>query len=238
MQAIVLAGGKGTRLAPYTTVLPKPLMPVGDKSILDIIVRQLKYYDVTDITMAVGHLAELIMAYFGDGTRHSVRITYSREEQPLGTAGPLGLIPLPDEPFLVMNGDVLTTLDFRAMYNQHISSGALATVGVCPRQVQISLGTVILDNEGRVLDYIEKPQHQYFASMGIYVFSPAVGRYIRPNKHLDLPDLVKTLVKKGEEVRSYNHADYWLDIGCRDDYEMAIADFEHMHRRLLPGEYE
>lgn len=234
MKAIILAGGKGTRLAPYTTVFPKPLMPLGDKPILDIIVRQLRYYGAKEITLAVGYLAELIMAYFGNGERHGLRINYSHEEQPLGTAGPLGLISLPNEPFVVMNGDVLTTLDFRAMYDQHIASGALATVGVCPRNVQVNLGTVEVDADGRVLDYIEKPRYEYLASIGIYVFSSGVANFIRPHEHLDLPDLVKILIQNGCDVRSYNHIDYWLDIGRHDDYAAAQADFERMQHRLLP----
>jgi len=238
VKAIILAGGKGTRLAPYTTVLPKPLMPLGDKPILDIIVRQLKHHGFTDITMAVGHLAELIMAYFGDGDRHGVHISYSREEQPLGTAGPLGLIRLPNEPFLVMNGDVLTTLDFRTMHDQHVAAGAFATVGVCPRSVQVNLGTVSVDAHGRVLDYIEKPQYDYLASIGIYVFSPVIAQYVRPHEHLDLPALVKMLIADGREVRCYNHVDYWLDIGRPDDYEAAQADFERMRTRLLRGDAE
>jgi len=137
MKAVILAGGRGTRLAPYTTILPKPLMPIGDKPILDIVIRQLRYYGFTDITLAVGYLAELLVAYFGDGDRFGVTIRYSREEQPLGIAGPIALVDGLDEPFLVMNGDVLTTLNFSELMAFHRSSGAIATIATYPRSVKI-----------------------------------------------------------------------------------------------------
>jgi len=236
MRAIILAGGKGTRLLPYTTIFPKPLMPLGEKPILGIIVRQLCYFGFTDITLAIGYLAELLMAYFGDGKQYGVHITYSREEQPLGTAGPLSLIQPPETPFLVMNGDVLTTLDYKAMREHHIASGAMATVGTYFRKVKVNLGTVQVDENGRVVDYIEKPQYEYLASIGIYIFSPTVMEYIPANQYLDLPDLIRMLVLDGHEVRIYKDVDYWLDIGRLDDYEIAQADFERMRHILLPSE--
>lgn len=140
MRAVILAGGRGTRLAPYTTILPKPLMPIGDKPILDIVIRQLRHYGFTDITLAVGYLAELLMAYFGNGDRFGVNIQYSREEQPLGTAGPIALVDGLVEPFLVMNGDVLTTLNFRELMAYHRSSDAIATIATYSRSVKIDLG--------------------------------------------------------------------------------------------------
>jgi NDP-sugar pyrophosphorylase family protein len=189
MKAVILAGGRGTRLAPYTTILPKPLMPIGDKPILDIILRQLRHHGFTDITLAVGYLSELLMAYFGAGERFGVEITYSREDKPLGTAGPLSLVSGLSDCFLVMNGDVLTGIDYSDMLARHRASGAIGTVAVCPRSVRIDLGVVQFDDRRRLTDYIEKPIHHYQASMGIYVLEPRVLDFIPRNVRFDLPDL-------------------------------------------------
>jgi NDP-sugar pyrophosphorylase family protein len=236
MKAIILAGGKGTRLAPYTTVLPKPLMPLGDRPILDLIVRQLRRCGITDVTMAVGHLADLIRAYFGSGDRYGVRISYSREEQPLGTAGPLGIMSLPQEPFLVLNGDVLASLDFRAMVEEHADSGAIATIGVYPRKVKVDFGRVVIDADDRVLDYVEKPRCEVMVSVGVYAFSPQVAEYVQPNQYLELPDLIQTLIAAGHDVRVYRKIDFWLDIGQPEDYEAAQADVSRIRDRLLPND--
>jgi NDP-sugar pyrophosphorylase family protein len=235
MKAVILAGGRGTRLAPYTTILPKPLMPIGDKPILDIVIRQLLYYGFTDITLAVGYLAELLTAYFGAGERFGIKITYSREEEPLGTAGPLSLVPGLTHRFLVMNGDVLTTINYSDMLAHHQASGAIGTVAVYPRSVKINLGVVEYDNQYHLTDYIEKPTHRYQVSMGIYIFEPRVLDFIPPNVRLDLPDLVKQLVAAGETVNCYPYNGYWLDIGRPDDYQKAVADFERLADELLPG---
>jgi NDP-sugar pyrophosphorylase family protein len=236
MKAVVLAGGRGTRLAPYTTVFPKPLMPVGDKPILDVVVRQLRHHGFTEITLAVGHLAELLMAYFGDGSRFGVTIRYSREEQPLGTAGPLALVGGLTEPFLVMNGDILTALDYRAMFEEHVRGGQLATLAVFPRSVKIDLGVVQFDAEGTLTEYLEKPTHDYWVSMGVYVFDPRVRDQIAPGERLDLPDLLQRLRARGESVRCHVYRDYWLDIGRVEDYQQAVVDFERLRTRLLPPE--
>lgn len=238
MKAVILAGGRGTRLAPYTTVLPKPLMPIGERPILDIIIQQLRHYGFSDITLAVGYLAELLMAYFGNGERLGVNISYSREEEPLGTAGPLSLVPGLSDRFLVMNGDVLTALDYSDMLSQHQASTAIGTVAVYPRSVQIDLGVVEYDEQCHLTDYIEKPTHQYQVSMGIYVFEPRVLDYIQPSVRLDLPDLVRQLVAAGETVNCYPYEGYWLDIGRPDDYQKALADFGQLAADLLPGKEE
>jgi NDP-sugar pyrophosphorylase family protein len=234
MKAIVLAGGRGTRLAPYTTILPKPLMPIGDKPILDIVIRQMRHHGFDDITLAVGYLAELLMAYFGDGERFGVRIAYSREEQPLGTAGPLSLIPNLSERFLVMNGDVLTAINYTELLRHHEASGAIGTVAVYPRSVKIDLGVVEYDDQHHLTQYIEKPVQHYHVSMGIYIFEPRVLRFIPKDVRLDLPDLVKQLVAAGETVNCYPYDGYWLDIGRPDDYQQATADFEKLAAQLLP----
>lgn len=236
MRAVILAGGRGTRLYPYTIVFPKPLMPIGDVPILEIVVRQLKYYGISDIVMAVGHLAELLMAYFGDGSRFGVQISYSRETNPLGTAGPLALIPGLDETFLVMNGDVLTTLDYRALIAYHRANGSVATIASHRRDARIDLGVIQTDATGRITDYIEKPVYHYLVSMGIYVFEPAVLRQIEPGQRLDFPDLVLRLLAAGERVQSYLFDGYWLDIGRPDDYSQATAEFEQLRKKFLPDE--
>jgi NDP-sugar pyrophosphorylase family protein len=236
MRAVILAGGRGTRLYPYTVTFPKPLMPIDDVPILEVVVRQLRHHGICDMTMAVGHLAELLMAYFGDGSRFGVRIGYSRETEPLGTAGPLALIPGLDDTFLVMNGDVLTTLDYRALVAHHRATGSVATIASHQRDAKIDLGVIQTDASGRITDYIEKPVYHYLVSMGIYVFEPAVVRHIVQGQRLDFPDLVLRLLAAGERVQSYAFDGYWLDIGRPDDYGQATVEFERLRKQFLPDE--
>jgi len=234
MKAVILAGGKGTRLRPYTTAFPKPLMPVGDKPILEIIVRQLKLHGIDEIIMAVGHLAELIMTFFGDGSKFGVRIKYSREDEPLGTAGPLSLIRDElTETFLVMNGDILTTLNYSDLIDYHRSSGAIATIALNRRNIYIDFGVVKLDENSYITDYIEKPTLKYLVSMGVYVFEPRVLEYIPDRKRFDFPDLVKKLINAGEKVKGYIYDGYWLDIGRPEDYERANAEIDKIYNDLF-----
>ena len=225
MRAIVLAGGKGTRLAPYTTVLPKPLMPIGEMPILEIVIRQLQKHGFDNLTLAVGYLGELLMAYCGDGSKFGVTLDYSREEQPLGTAGPIALVPNLNETFLVMNGDLLTTIDYAAMLKYRRERGALATIACYQRDVKIDLGVLDVDSDNWVANYIEKPTYHYSVSMGIYLFEPEILKYIPANQRLDLPELVIKLMQDGEKVNVFNFDGYWLDIGRHDDYERAIEEF-------------
>ena len=234
MRAVILAGGKGTRLAPYTTVFPKPLVPIGDMPILEVVVRQLHRAGVCQITMAVGHLAELLMAFFGDGSRFGVRIDYSREDEPLGTAGPLAQISGLEDAFLVMNGDVLTTLDYTALVAYHREHGAAATIAMHERSVKIDLGVIEVNDDNRVVQYLEKPTHDYRVSMGIYVFEPSVLRYIERGVRLDFPELIWKLLADNEPVLGYPYDGYWLDIGRPDDYTRAVAEFEQMRDQFLP----
>lgn len=234
MKAVILAGGRGRRLAPYTTVLPKPLMPIGDVPILEVVVRQLAHAGFTEITLAVGYLAELLMAYFGDGSKWGVQIRYSREERPLGTAGPLALVEALDEPFLTMNGDLLTNLDYRALWDYHRSRGAIVTMAIYPRAVSIDLGIVEVNEAGWVRGYIEKPTYRYSVSTGIYVFEPAALRYIPRGESLDLPNLILKLIAAGERVAAYPFDGIWLDIGRPDDYERAVAEFAARRGEFLP----
>lgn len=233
MRAVILAGGKGTRLAPYTAVLPKPLMPIGEMSILEIVIRQLAQHGIQDITLAVGYLAELLMAYCGNGEKFGVRLTYSREDQPLGTAGPISLIPNLKETFLVMNGDLLTTIDYSAMWAYHKQRGAIATLASYCREVKIDLG-VIESEDGWVKDYIEKPTYRYDVSTGIYIFEPRVLEFVERGQRLDLPELVLRLMQAGHKVNIYNFNGYWLDIGRHDDYDAAVQKFaEHRNEFLV-----
>ena len=233
MQAVILAGGKGRRLAPYTTVFPKPLMPIGDMPILEIVIRQLKKHGFTKIVLAVGHLAGLIEAYFGDGSKWGVEITYSREDEPLGTAGPLSLIDDLDENFLVMNGDLLTNIDYSGLMRYHLENGALTTISMYTKDVPISLGVLELDNEGNIVDYIEKPTLKYKVSMGIYIFNNRILEHIEHGKYLDFPDLIKNLIKTGENIRGYMFEGYWMDIGRPEDYSRVLEEFESMKDELL-----
>jgi NDP-sugar pyrophosphorylase family protein len=233
MRAVILAGGKGTRLAPYTTAFPKPLVPVGDMPIVEIVVRQLVAAGVTRITLAVGHLAELIRAFF---TAHELAevIEYAHESTPLGTVGPLAHIPGLDEPFLVMNGDVLTTLDYRAFIAYHHQHGAWLTIASYERRVDVDFGILELGGRHTVVDYLEKPTHTYRVSMGIYMFDPRVRQYIPAGKRLDFPDLVKALLANRRPVVAYPFDGVWLDIGRPDDYARANDVFEQMRDVLVP----
>ena len=236
MKAIILAGGKGTRLSPYTKILPKPLMPIGDMPVLEILLRRMKLAGINEIVMAVGHLSELLRAFFNDGKRLGLQISYSYEEEPLGTAGPLAQIDDLKDSFLVSNGDVLTTLDFSKLIRFHKSQKSAATIAVHQRKVNVDLGVIEWNGVPEVKGYIEKPSYEFCVSMGIYVFEPHVIRYIHRGKYLDFPDLVHKLINAGEKVVGYSFDGYWEDLGRPDDYEQAMQDFENMRAQFLPGQ--
>ena len=233
MKAVVLAGGKGTRLAPYTKILPKPLMPVGDMPILEVLIRQMKCYGVEEIVLTVGHLSELLRSFFQDGSRFGVRISYCYEDQPLGTAGPLANVEGLDDTFLVTNGDVLTNLDFNALVEFHKIQEATATIAMHQRSIHIDLGVIECNGDHEIENYIEKPTLEYTVSMGIYVFEPKVLDYIPRGAYLDFPDLVLKLIESGERVVGYAFDGYWQDLGRQDDYEQATSDFEKMKEEFL-----
>ena len=235
MKAVVLAGGKGARLAPYTQILPKPLMPIGDMPILEILLRQMKRAQVDEVIITVGHLAHLLQAFFQDGERLGLKICYSYEEHALGTAGPLSLVAGLDETFLVANGDVLTTLNLCSLVDFHRSCGSIATIAAHARKVKIDLGLIQSDGSNRVIGYTEKPTYDFEVSMGIYVFEPRVLPYIPYNQYLDFPDLILRLIQAGEKVTSYPFDGYWQDLGRPDDYEQAVQEFEKM-KPLFLGE--
>jgi len=236
MKAIILAGGKGARLAPYTRIIPKPMMPIGDKAILEVMLHQLRRAGITEVILTVGHLAGLMRAYFQDGEQLGIHILYSYEEHPLGTAGPLALIDSLNETFLVCNGDVLTTLNIQDLITFHKQNHGVATIASHLRQVHIDLGVIEMNGDHTIVGYQEKPTIEYLVSMGIYIFEPAVLRYIPKQKYLDFPDLIKLLIADQKKVVAYPFDGYWEDLGRPDDYEQANLDFEQMRSLFLPEE--
>ena len=239
-RAVILAGGKGSRLGPYTTVLPKPLLPIGDRAILDVVVRQLSGCGFSRITLAVGYLSHLVRAVMGDGSRYDLSIDYHEEEVPLGTVGALATISDVNDSFLVMNGDVLTALDYRALMAAHRASGNALTIASHPRVVRTDYGVLHVDEgpgpTGRIVGFEEKPEIPFTVSMGVYIMEPRILDFIEPDEPLDLPDLVLKLLKAGEQVGSYRFEGFWLDIGRHEDYEEAIREFDQVRQELLGDE--
>jgi NDP-sugar pyrophosphorylase family protein len=233
MRAILLAGGKGTRLQPFTATFPKPLVPLDDVPVIEILVQQLRQHEITDLTVVTGHLAELIRSFLGDGERFGMRIDYFKETTPLDTAGCLGLLPRPAEPFLVMNGDLLTTLNFQHLVEFHREHRPMATIATYPKQVTIDLGVVEMDPRGYLTQYHEKPSHTFFVSMGIYCFQPEVCDYVVPGERISMPALILRLRDAGEPVLCYREDCYWLDIGRPDDYALAVEEFRRDRFRFL-----
>jgi NDP-sugar pyrophosphorylase family protein len=236
-RAVILAGGKGERLGPYTTVLPKPLLPIGDRAILEVVVRQLQSYGFSELTFAVGYLAHLIRAVFNDGSDLAVSINYHQESEPRGTAGALATIGRMDDSFLVMNGDVLTSLDYNVLFDVHKASENALTIASHPRLVKADYG-VLHTSESEadtapVFAYEEKPETPYLVSTGVYVLEPHVADYVPLDQYFDMPDVIKTLIDNGERVGSYLFDGFWLDIGRHDDYERAILEFDQIKPQLL-----
>lgn len=232
--AVVLAGGAGTRLRPYTTVLPKPLMPIGDYPILEVIIRQLAKAGVKRVILAVNHQAEIIRSFFNGGDKWGVRIEYSLEKQALGTMGPLKLLEesLPDK-FLVLNGDVLTDLDFARFHDQHSNGDSIFTIASYKRTVKSEFGVLNVDQGDTLVGFREKPVTEYLVSMGIYMVSKASLDYIKPGKLFGFDDLMHTLLKAGKKVDCHRHDGLWLDIGRPDDYMQAIDLFEEHKASFL-----
>lgn len=230
MRAVILAGGKGQRLWPFTSVLPKPLLPVGEEPILKIVLQQLARSGVKRATLAVGHMADMFPQVLGFGNGR-VKLDYVRERTPLGTAAPLRNISGLSSTFLVLNGDILTDLDFRALVRHHRREGALATIATFRRKVNIDFGVLETDRAGALTAYIEKPSLSYRVSMGIYVFEPGVMRYIPRRGRFDFPELIQTLLEAGEHVVSYPFSGRWLDIGRPDDFAAAQIELLRNPRR-------
>jgi NDP-sugar pyrophosphorylase family protein len=228
MKTVILAGGKGTRLMPYTAVLPKPLMPLGDRAILELVVRQLAQQGLLDITLSVSHLAHLVEAVFGSGSDYGVEITYVREDFPLGTAGPLRLVGDLEGTFLVLNGDLVTTLDYRDLVRRHQASGNTLTIATKRREVRLDYGVIEIDSDhrdgARIIGFHEKPSIERMVSMGIYVLEPEVLELIPERRPFDFPELVNALLAEGNErIGAYVYDGLWLDIGRHEDYEQAVT---------------
>ena len=236
MKAVILAGGRGTRLAPYTYVLPKPMMPIGDRTILEILLRQMKRAGINQVVLTVGHLAGLMQAFYQDGQQFDLDITYSFEPKPLGTAGPLALVPDLNNTFLVSNGDILTLLDINDFTEFHHQHGGICTIATHERKHHVDLGVIEQnDDEFLITGYIEKPTLDYKVSMGLYIFEPEVLQYIPKDEYLDFPDLVLKLIEAGEHVIGYPYTGYWMDLGNPEDYTQATNDFNKMRTQFLPG---
>lgn len=232
-RAVILAGGKGTRLRPYTVVLPKPLMPIGEYPILEVVIRQLANHGFDHITIAVNHQAELIKAFCGDGSRWRVRIDYSLEDQPLGTMGPLRLIPDLPAHFLVMNGDILTDLNFADFHSEHAAQDRLFTISSYLREQQIDYGVLLTDGVGMLQGFQEKPVNGYEVSMGVYMLSRKVLQHIPGQGSYGFDNLMRDLLAAGKPVTVSRFGGYWLDIGRADDYMRAIDEFGAMKQRFI-----
>ena len=233
MRAIILAGGKGTRLRPYTTLIPKPLVPLGGKySILEIIIMQLSRSGFTHITLAVNHLSQLIMAYFGDGSRFGVKLDYSLEENELSTIGPLTLINDLPENFLVMNGDILCNLDYRTFFNSHVSSGSRISVSASRRQETIDFGVLKYDEEGHLKEFREKPIYDFDVSMGIYCINRSIIEALPRGTKYGFDNLMIDGLANKHRIKICPFSGYWLDIGRPDDYEYADEHFAELTAKL------
>lgn len=233
MQAIILAGGKGRRLHPYTTVLPKPLMPIGDYPILEVILRQLGKCGFDDIIISTGYLGELIHAYLQGRNRPETPVRFSHESEPLGTIGPLHLIPDLEDTFLVMNGDILTDLNYRKLLDYHRERRALATIATYQRDTKIDFGVLERDGQNKICGFREKPAYHFDVSMGIYVFQKEMLEFVPKDTPFGFDDLMYALTARGEPVYSYPHDGYWLDVGRPDDYERAVEEFEKNPGKFL-----
>jgi len=233
MKAVILAGGKGTRLKPYTTVIPKPLVPVGERAILEILITRLKKEGVDEVFICLNHFAEIIMAFFGDGSRFGLKINYSLEDEPLGTVAPIKLIKGLPENFLVMNGDLLTDLPFHELFDYHMNGKALLTVSTYTRKNKIDFGVIDVDPVSLfATGFREKPEYTFDVSMGVYVMNRDVLEFVPPGTHFGFDNLMLTLLEKQRPAKIFPYGGYWLDIGRPDDYEKANEDIEKLNKLL------
>ena len=228
MKAVILAGGKGTRLRPYTTNFPKPLMPIGDRPILEIVIKRLKEYNIEDIIITTGHLGELIKAFFSHGEKYGVNIKYSKEEKPLGTAGPLNLIKKElTETFLIMNGDILCDINFKKFLSFHKKNNNIATIALSKRKVNIDFGVVNISKKNKsFINWKEKPTIEYYVSTGIYILENTALKFLPEGGFFNIPDFIENINKENKKISGYIHEGYWLDIGRPDDYEKACKDYK------------
>jgi dTDP-glucose pyrophosphorylase/CBS domain-containing protein len=226
LRAVVMAGGFGTRLGDLTRETPKPMLPVGDRPLLERIIEQLRDAGIGHVNLTTHYRADEISRHFGNGESLGVDIEYVSEEQPLGTAGALGLIES-DAPILVMNGDILTRVDFKAMHQFHEEHGADMTIAVRPYEARVPYGLVEIDGS-RITSIAEKPLVRGFVNAGIYLLNPDVCRLVAPGESLDMPQLIERLIDDGKAIVGFPLREYWLDIGRLADYEQALADVERL----------
>lgn len=233
MRAVIMAGGLGTRLRPFTTVIPKPLVPIGGKySVLEVVLLQLKANGFTRVTLAVNHFSNLIIAYFGDGSRLGIDIDYSLEEKPLSTIGPLTLINDLPEHFLVMNGDILCDLNYGKFLASHIESANRITVSAFNRSVGIDFGVLESDSNGRLVKFIEKPTYDFEVSMGVYAISRETITALDRNQPYGFDTLMLDSLENSQPVKIKPFSGFWLDIGRPDDYQYADENFPEIAKKL------
>lgn len=235
MEVVILAGGQGTRLLPYTADLPKALVPICGRPVIEILLLRIKKYGVTKAHLAVNHFAEQIQSALGDGTKFGLEIAYSHEPEPLSTVGPITLIQNLPDTFLVANADVLTDLDLRALVRSHQTSGCKLTVATCLRSDRMEYGVFNVDTNSRVTSFVEKPSYQFCVSMGIYAFSKSVLSLVPPSTRFGFDDLVAAMLSSGEPINTVSHDGFWLDIGRAEDYLRANAQDAGQIRRLIDG---
>jgi NDP-sugar pyrophosphorylase family protein len=233
MQAVILAGGKGTRLRPFTSVIPKPLVPIGEIPILDIIIRQLHFYNITDIIIATGYLAALVETYFQRGKKWGVKIRYTKEDKPLGTAGAIQKIKGLKDNFLVMNGDILTDINYHKVCAFHLRHKAAATLATVKRRLSTDFGLLAIARDCRLIRYTEKPKRSDYVSIGINVLHKKCLQYISKNESIGIPELVRRMGRKDEKIYCYKSKAYWLDIGRMQDFQKAQEVFAKNTRRFF-----
>lgn len=233
MRAVILAGGKGTRLRPYTTLIPKPLVPMGNEMpILEIILRQLATAGFNHVTITVNHLANLIQAFFGDGSKFGLKIDYSLEDKPLSTIAPLTLIPDLPENFLVMNGDILCSLDYRKLYEYHIDREHQVTVAVNKREAKIDFGVLHFDANNMITGFQEKPVLHYEVSMGVYCINRKVVETLQPDRPYGFDNLMNDGLKSSARHGVMPFEGFWYDIGRPEDYDFCNENYDELKKQL------
>lgn len=233
IEAVILAGGKGSRLRPYTRLIPKPLVSIHGIPVIEIVLRQLARSGISSVAITLGHEADLIRAHIGDGSHLNLSVSYVEEDEPLGTAGPLAGVPNLAGSFLVLNSDLITDLDLSGFHTFHKQNEAILSISTYQRTIPVDFGVIRHDDAGEVTGYIEKPRLVYVVSMGVYAFDKSVLEFIEPGKHLDFPDLVLRLIENNRQVQQRLFDGYWLDIGSGKDFERAIEEFPNLRNRLI-----